>query len=286
MLTGIAKASNESLSALPYYGGKGRAEIRLWLNSLIPFEKQTTYCEPFAGMIGLLLSRPRAKLEIINDLDDNIANWWHVVRWHPAELTYLIERTERGRKAFDEAIAYLQEAEKEAVKWAWAVFVVLRQSFTHSFYKPHFAVHYKPTTGLSGRSDLHKSIQPLSDRLADVQVENRCALEILDRLKDIEQSIIYCDPPYRKTDCNAYLHKEIAVDDFSNLLLEQKGKVAISGFYDEWDHLGWQCHERERKSYVAQGFATKKHKADRKAVVQLFALTPNAPELPLSDGKN
>ena len=33
-------------------------------------------------------------------------------------------------------------------------------------------------------------------------------------------------------------------DALTEALLAQRGRVAVSGYGDEWDHLGWQRHER------------------------------------------
>ena len=205
-------------------------------------------------MCGVLLTRPPSKVEIINDLDGNIANWWRVLRDQPQALERLIKATEHGREVFDEAKAYLSEQGKEPIKWAWATHVVLRFSVQHSLGKSHLVFNYKPTGGLSGRRDFYRMIEPIHRRLKDVQIENRCALHLLDRMKSIEDSVIYCDPPYQGTDNNAYLHREINREALSNLLLAQAGRVAISGFNDDWDHLDWKRHSRERKSYVFQGF--------------------------------
>ena len=37
-----------------YYGGKGRIGVRRWICSLLPYDKRGLYCEPFAGMLGIL----------------------------------------------------------------------------------------------------------------------------------------------------------------------------------------------------------------------------------------
>ena len=70
---------NNDLTAMKYFGGKSRYQIRAWLNGLIPHNPRGLYCEPFAGMLGLLLSRPIAKQEVVNDLESHIINFWRVI---------------------------------------------------------------------------------------------------------------------------------------------------------------------------------------------------------------
>ena len=101
-------------------------------------------------------------------------------------------------------------------------------------------VTYSAETGSIGLWKRSR-IYALASRLRAVQLECRDALVIMERTKDIERSIMYCDPPYRDADTSSYT---VAADKsaLSDLLLAQKGYVAISGFNDEWDHLDWRRH--------------------------------------------
>ena len=66
------------------------------------------------------------------------------------------------------------------------------------------------------------------------------------------------DPPYYTTDNTIYKHQEFDVDKLTKLVKECRGFVAISGYGDEWDHLGWHKHTKEiRTQLVAR---TKKAK--------------------------
>lgn len=81
--------------ALSWLGGKSAhasARTGRWINSLLPPAWAAyTYVEPFAGMLGILLQRPPARREIVNDLDGDIINWWRVVRDHCEELGRLLD---------------------------------------------------------------------------------------------------------------------------------------------------------------------------------------------------
>ena len=71
------------------------------------------------------------------------------------------------------------------------------------------------------------------------QIECYDALKLLDDIKDREYAVIYADPPYWTANTTAYKHQSFNIDDLTDLFLAQKGKVAISGYPGEWDHLGW-----------------------------------------------
>lgn len=78
--------------------------------------------------------------------------------------------------------------------------------------------------------------------MRNVQVLHRDALSILERLAAVDTASIYCDPPYRATENDPYA-VDVDRDRLRSLLLEQKGAVAISGYGDEWDSLGWSKWE-------------------------------------------
>ena len=99
-----------TLSALSYYGGKsgghGSSGRGRWIASLLPGDTRTLYAEPYAGMLGILLQRAPAKLEIVNDLNRRIVNWWRVVRDHPDELARMM-RYLSGRRKWEAGMTHV-----------------------------------------------------------------------------------------------------------------------------------------------------------------------------------
>ena len=83
--------------ALRWAGGKsefGHHGTGRWVASLLPPPAATyTYLEPYSGMLGVLLQRQPARREIVSDLDEDLINWWRVVRDQPGELSDLLELT-------------------------------------------------------------------------------------------------------------------------------------------------------------------------------------------------
>jgi len=67
----------------PWFGGKRRVADVVWER----FGRVRTYIEPFFGAGAVLLARPEpAGLEIINDKDAMVANFWRAVKWAPDEV--------------------------------------------------------------------------------------------------------------------------------------------------------------------------------------------------------
>ena len=85
-------------------------------------------------------------------------------------------------------------------------------------------------------------IKRMAVRLRDVQLECTPAERLLKRVANIENAIVYADPPYASTDTSPYELGDVDTDQLSDLLLAQKGRVAISGYPGEWDNLGWKMY--------------------------------------------
>lgn len=219
-----------------YYGGKAR--LAKWVNSILPDWTDCTYVEPYAGMLSVLLGRDKARAEIANDLDERIVCWWDAVRCHTDELYEMIWATPYSRETFEEALAALDN--NNPVRRAWAVHTVLSQGMMAS-------LHSKDNNWRrSMRSPMTRmapeSVFDLRDRLWQVQLENRPAIDILDSVRDIEDCIVYVDPPYRDRKYGYGVNVE---HDLREVLQSCKGEVAISGYGDEWDCLGWERFEKE-----------------------------------------
>ena len=243
---------NKKLKGLNYYGGKSPSKATSkWIAKQIGFEYEKGYMEPFCGMLGILLSRPRAKIEIVNDLDSNLVNWWECVRDNPDELAQLVHHTPRSREIFTEAIGKLQ-TETDKLKKALWYHIVLSQSINQSTMKMtsgRWGIHY---SGTAKTYDV-ELFADLADRLRYTQIENRDATKVLERASLEDSFVIYCDPPYYTSDMSPYVdNKNFDKDKFTELFKAQKSDVAISGYSNEWDHLGWVRTTHKSRLHLLQ----------------------------------
>ena len=117
----------------PYWGGKSRAAKLIWER----FGPVTSYIEPFAGSLAVLLSCPYGQRprEVVNDLDSRVANFWRALRGDPEEVaywadwptshadliarkSYCIERDEELQQALDadsdRLLTWLEQAEADS----------------------------------------------------------------------------------------------------------------------------------------------------------------------------
>ena len=236
------------LKGLRYYGGKSPVGSKArWICSIMGFNKRESYIEPFAGMLGVLLSRPKSRVEMVNDANGDLVNWWKCVRDFPDEMAHRVALTPRSRKVFSESIQILKSEgyEDDPMGRAVAFHCVCCQSMSHSSIGQtpgRWALSINPNVGSLGNWS-GEEFAPLASRMRDVQIENRCASEVLERTSREPGCLIYCDPPYRTADASPYGDFELSWSRLGELLLAQKGNVAISGYGDEWDCLGWTRSE-------------------------------------------
>src|SRR3972149_9245263 len=69
-------------SPFKWVGGKSR--LRKQIIPLLP--AHTCYVEPFAGAAWVLFGKPPSEVEVINDIDQELINFFRVVRDCPEDL--------------------------------------------------------------------------------------------------------------------------------------------------------------------------------------------------------
>ena len=247
-----------ALAGLPYPGNKTGASgsntgTNRFINAHLPHPKSyDKYVEPFAGMLGVLLSRPPVLTEVANDIDGRIVNWWRVVRDKSDELAHKMRYTPYSRQEYE--TAYELRNSEDDVTQAWATTVLLTQSIYGMGLagdKTKFRIHM----GTNNYITYSNRIEKLANRLRKVVLENRPAEQIIQQFCKYPDSLIYADPPYISENVgdNVYRHGNSTFNKNSMLELFDScvGSVAISGYADDWDDLGWYKVEHETKSIIA-----------------------------------
>ena len=177
------------IGPMSYIGGKRR--IANQLASLIP--EHLTYVEPFAGGAQLFFRKPRSRVEVLNDLDDEIINFLRVCQRHPKELNRILRWQPASRRLFDwhrrQSPAVLTDIERAArffylQKNTWGG-KRKRQNFHFAVTKPP---SYAPAT-------LPKRLHEVAQRLDGVQLEALPYEKVLSQY-DRETTFFYLDPPY------------------------------------------------------------------------------------------
>ena len=243
--------------ALSWPGGKSSGSptgINRWVRSLLPPTK--FYAEPFAGMLGVLLARRSSEsmVEVVNDLDGRVINWWRVVRDRPAELAEWLRFTPHSRAQLDDSVRLVNCAAGSALERAGHMTVILFQSYSMSSATLSTSKSWSVETKASGASHrwdyVPDRVREIAARVHDVRLESMDAVLFVDKYGQSSANLLYVDPPYEHVG-EKYYAESVNFDDLETALRGCAARVALSG-YDtcRWDCLGWQRHEKS--TYTTQ----------------------------------
>ena len=279
-------------SPIKWYGGKGLKAAKI--AKYVP-EGGQPYCEPYAGGAWLLFYRRPADSEVLNDLNQDLINFYRVMQDpdKARRLTHAIEWTLYSRAEFARALAILNDPEeRDALKRAWALLVTCRQSFSGYLDEKRTVGNWGRQIS-SGRRLGWRAVSALLEdahiRLKEVQIECRDALEVI-RYWDSEEAVFYVDPPYHPETCiDQRTYKHVADDAHHRQLVETllnvKGCATMSCYFHPvyqplidagWLRVDFQTHcsaaVRTRNSGL-QGDGNLKRKVPR---LETILINPRA----------
>ena len=234
---------NDLPKTMGYYGGKVKGGKASWIIGLLPpADTPQCYVEPYGGMAGVMMARAPVNTEVYNDLNKRLVNWWRCVRDMPKEFGWLVENTPPSLDLFTEAIADLDNLSIPPIRRALAFHIVLSKRINAGDGGNIAPTDWRLCLNEKNREsnwDMAR-IDRLSKRMRGVQIDNEPAVDLLDRIADREYAVVYVDPPYPTATTTPYLHSDVDKDALTEALTRQRGFVAVSGYGDEWEHLGWR----------------------------------------------
>jgi DNA adenine methylase len=184
---------------IKYYGGKQQLADQIL--RLIPPHK--VYVEPFIGGAAIFFAKPASEIEIINDINNEIVNFYEVLQRDFPALQSMINISLHSRKMREHAwVVYKNPDVFDSVKRAWAFWILANMSFGSKLNGGYgYDVTGKTTQTFNGKKDMFT--EQLAIRLQNVQIECYDALKII-RSRDTKETFFYCDPPYPDTDQGHY----------------------------------------------------------------------------------
>ncbi|WP_233632538.1 DNA adenine methylase [Parapedobacter sp. ISTM3] len=226
---------------LTYYGGK--QTLAPFIVSLIP--EHITYVEPFFGGGAVFFMKPASKVEIINDTNNELMNFYRIAKTRFHELQQMVQTSLWSRDLHYKAVLIYHNPDLfDEVKRAWAVWVLCAMGFSSKMDGPFG--YEKKDGSLAKRINFKKEefTENLMQRLEPVQLECTDALYVI-QSRDHGGAFFYCDPPYIGSDLGHY--KGYTDNDFEGLLKmlsKIKGKFLLSSYPSEMlerfiDSNGW-----------------------------------------------
>lgn len=247
-------------SPIRWIGGKGQ-----WADHIVRLlPPHQTYVEPFGGGASVLFAKPPSLVEVYNDIDSRLVNFFRVLRDPEqfARLHDLVACTPYSREEFYDARDTHDDTD-DPVERARRWMVITRQSFGGVL--DSWGMSLGATQGgmASTTAAWLRTIDRLPAihaRLMRVQIEHESWQRILE-LYDSSTTLFYLDPPYvpDTRSKGGYAH-ELTLADHEALvgrLLASQGKFLLSGYphpvYKPLEDAGWQVVNRRRHVSIGGG---------------------------------
>jgi len=197
-------------SPISWLGGKSRS-----VNKILPLiPDHFTYVEPFAGALWILFAKEKSKLEIINDIDGDLMNFWEVIKNAPDQFIESFNYCLISRKTFEEyRKKYMAKDYYDCIERAHIFYYILKSCFGARMTHPDFGIIKQGTSNLNF-DIIERDIKAAHERLKKVVIESRDFQRVI-KVYDYEKCFMFLDPPYYET--ARYAVGKFKDDDYINL---------------------------------------------------------------------
>lgn len=199
------------------------------------FPEHTTYIEPFGGGASLLFAKEPSKIEVYNDVDKNLVNFFRVIRDENKrkKLIHLLMLTPYSRAEFNEnKTLYLSETFSSlgSIERAYIFFYLIQTCWGSKMNNPTFGYTFQRNYPRKFFNAI-KEFDKIGERIQNVYIECIDFRKIFN-VYDSEHSFFYVDPPYiyegnKKYNCELTLNDH---RDLLRMINNLKGKVMICNF--------------------------------------------------------
>ena len=211
---------------LSYYGGKQQLASRIL--GMIP--EHNIYCEPFCGGAAVFFAKEPSSVEIINDTNGEIINFYEVLQRDFPALEREIEISLHSRAQHRQAMVIYENPDMfDRLKRAWSVWMLANTSYGCQL---GASFGYDRTGTTSKKLDNKRAgfSADYAIRLQRVQIECCDALRIIGS-RDTPETFFYIDPPYVGSDQGHYDgYTQMDFDALLQKLQAIQGKFLLSSY--------------------------------------------------------
>lgn len=234
---------------------------------LIP--QHTVYVEPFAGGAAVLFRKPLPTTtnvnhyrEVINDVDQDLVNFYRMMRERPDELIEACQLSLQSRADY----AASRDTHNDDIERARRYFVNLSQSFANKRDDGWRVSRFGCNDALSF-ANRRKRLPQCVARFNAVYVECDDAVSVIKRW-DSPHTFFYCDPPYPGTRQGHY--SGYTLDDYAKLVAaldDCAGSFILSNYAQDIEPRDCERNDISARCSAANG---KNKTANRKRTEVLW----------------
>ena len=206
---------------LAYLGGKNRVSKKII--ALIP--EHTCYIEPFCGGAQVFFHKEPSKVELLNDLNEDIFNFLRVCQMHHEELLRYLHFCIVSRKWFDLFAKTTPESLTD-VQRAARFFYLQKNCYGGLIIRRNFAASVQDGSNYNPEA-LPELIRKTHERLQSVQLECLPYQKILQKY-DRPFTFFYLDPPYFNRPYYKFNFEEKDYLELAECLKKLKGRFLLS----------------------------------------------------------
>jgi DNA adenine methylase len=219
----------------PYFGAK--QTLADDIVALLPDHEH--YVEPFCGSLSVLLAKSPARMETVNDLDQQIVTFWRVLRDQPEDLARVCALTPHSRLEYETETPDSAPDDLEAARRTWLRLTqgrggTLRASKTGWRY---YVMPRGSSIGMPGYlAGYVDRMSAAAQRLQTVSLECGPAIELVEKYGRAAETLLYIDPPYLASTRgwgNNYQHEmkdDASHRELAEALRAARAAVVISGY--------------------------------------------------------
>lgn len=220
-----------------YYGSKQRLAPKI----IAQLPPHNAWVEAFCGSAALTLAKKPAPIEVINDINGEIINFFHVLRDDSSELCRLLSLTPYARQELHEA--RLKADDLSDVERARRFFVAAMMAINGAFGRDKGGFSFSNSysrRGMEARvsrwNAMPDHLMAVAERLKLARIENKDAIKLLSEFSDRPATLVYLDPPYLADREHGYDHDQ-KTEEFHERLLKRvtraKCMVLLSGYEND-----------------------------------------------------
>jgi DNA adenine methylase len=208
-------------SPFAYIGGKSR--LAQAIIERIP--EHVTYVEPFSGGARVFFEKPRSKVEVLNDLDSRLVNFYRVCQCHCEELIRSMRFMPISREWFEDFEGSTPKSLTDIQRAARFLYLQ-KLSYAGRASKRVYGVRVIQKHSMN-QELISKLLSDAHSRLAGVQIEH-LPYDQLIRRYDRSSTLFYLDPPYYGFQYYKYNFEPKDFVRMAELLRTIKGKFILS----------------------------------------------------------
>src|SRR6266567_2028946 len=225
------------MSAFGYFGSKLRIASKL-CGHLPP---HNAWVELFCGSAAMTLAKEPAQIEVINDINGQITNFFRQLRENSAELIRQIKLTPYSREELE--LSRVEDTGLTSTERARRFFVAAMMAINGSFGADAGGFSFSNSyvrNGMEARvsrwNGMPVYLESIVSRLRSVRVEKKNALNLFQNFENRPGSLVYFDPPYLGQRSRGYDRDQASVGFHEKLIKaasNAKCMVFISGYQND-----------------------------------------------------